>query len=90
MGELWQKKNSRWRAEAVSGGKSEGRAKALPCLTVFAESQQIVCVDAVVLAESDEMMDGQLVGSTLVTGVHRLGCSQHLSDLRLRFVGVLP
>ena len=56
----------------------------------FTETQQIVGADAVILAECDQMVDGQFVGPALIPGIHGLGSPQDLCDLRLGFVGIFP
>ena len=56
----------------------------------LAETQQVVRTDPVVFAQRDQMMDRKLVGPALIAGVHRLGCSEHLSDLGLGLVSIFP
>src|SRR5699024_4320360 len=88
------------------GFRAEGRAGGAPPLSVFfivpyflrfgnsihfiLQPQDIVRADAIVPAQGDQVPDGQLVGAPLVAGVHGLGCAQHLGDLPLGLVAVLP
>ena len=53
-------------------------------------AQQIVGADVVILRQLDQMPHRQLIGAPLVPGVHGLGRAQHIGNLLLCFVVILP
>ena len=79
------------KAQEIAPAEKRGQG-ALPVrVSAFlAETQQVVRTDPVVFAQRDQMMDRKLVGPALIAGVHRLGCSEHLSDLGLGLVSIFP
>lgn len=52
------------------------------------KAQQIIGGYAVQVAQRDQMMNGQLVGSPLIAGIHGLRGAQNIRHLPLRQIGV--
>ena len=55
-------------------------------LSLIASSEEIVGGNIVIIAEQNQVMDGQFVGAALIARVHRLGGAEQGGDFLLRFV----
>ena len=57
---------------------------------MIGKSEDIVCRDLIVLAQSNQIADGHLISPTFITGVHSLRSTKVFCNLSLRLICILP